>query len=92
MPYVGLLLFLRRSTLRCRRYSCCVNALRRASSISTDKKLRQKANTESVNALRRASSISTACYSCIDKLWSVSMPYVGLLLFLPEISLEYGGL
>ena len=85
MPYIGLLPFLQASFYFDGGEDGCVNALHRASPISTKKRKYLQKKIYCVNALYRASPISTRKGDFMTNLITiVSMPYIGLLPFLHE--------
>ncbi len=83
MPYIGLLPFLRPEPGDLEEGKDRVNALYRASPISTVPCYNEKDIKYCVNALYRASPISTGKVKKMTKVEKmVSMPYIGLLPFL----------
>ncbi len=83
MPYIGLLPFLRGNSIKNKCGMYRVNALYRASPISTADAYKNENHELSVNALYRASPISTQFRrNRQNRQRSVSMPYIGLLPFL----------
>ncbi len=85
MPFIGLIPFLPLGVLAMLLQTSCFNALYRAYSISTLKLMRvQRKYLKCFNALYRAYSISTKrCESLQYGERNVSMPFIGLIPFLP---------